>query len=842
MPKVPDFPSATRLSTGDYYYVVTTGGDSRKIIMGDADASPNQHKIVSLKSINHLKNFNTANIPDGSTVHIKSYYEDYSDKGLGGGHFIWRSTSNATEDSGRYIRPSTNLSIGRWERTLKGEIPNVMMWGAKGDAYTYDDPINKHVRLTTFGNINAIPHNDTWAIRNALLACRFQWAGILRFPNSYYKVTDTLYWDPTQTKLIGEGTANNSIIYMDTGIQKDILVSITASGIMSHNANPSLSTQPNSAGGHPHDLVRIESLAIGYVGASYAEPYGHSGWSPWVNTTDSVLVISQAGETNGIYNSQFFGGKYGIRTIGPGAPGPRLHDVTFVNAGTACIGLHPFVYKSWNDSEWVWATGGGGGLWSINSSADYRGTNITGFSFVEVPDGGYPNIYLNSTKLEGEFRGGIVNYNANFNFNSYLSSINIENLYWNVTQTHKGFEDQTVVVITGSPSAKNTIKTRLCNLRLYNVTNLIKDYILRNDDGSPYILNPEYYGYGQSYNQQMCIPEIYHYGRRRDITVNGETFGSLSFVHDKYEDRLETRFYPTQTGWYRIAVGMGPYSNCFNHEFYISAPDGFRRINTKASSEFFYPQHHIESEYMPQKPNLFGDNVPMITRARLYRTNQSFSGAFLSPFSAYLDIYINRLHLNNETTNSGQKFIRISAQMNGLKGGLPLNSDELLVNPFLTTGIRHTYNPIDSPYAEVDLTRPHDIHQYDGRFYGRQFATTLLDKDLHLFVNSSRQVRLFDAGTTVTFSGGGATTQATGIPIISDGKLKQIVISSSGAGYTSFPFIHIRPNTANNGTGAFASGTIVGGYVSRVTIISGGDLYGRGPNSNTAGVSITTGT
>jgi len=64
-------------------------------------------------------------------------------------------------------------------------------------------------------------------------------------------------------------------------------------------------------------------------------------------------------------------------------------------------------------------------------------------------------------------------------------------------------------------------------------------------------------------------------------------------------------------------------------------------------------------------------------------------------------------------------------------------------------------------------------------------------------------------GTKVTFSGGGATAQATGYATVSAGALTGVVITYGGRGYTSAPSVAFSGGTGGSGTATVANGRVV---------------------------------
>lgn len=75
------------------------------------------------------------------------------------------------------------------------------------------------------------------------------------------------------------------------------------------------------------------------------------------------------------------------------------------------------------------------------------------------------------------------------------------------------------------------------------------------------------------------------------------------------------------------------------------------------------------------------------------------------------------------------------------------------------------------------------------------------------------------SGSKVTFSGGGATQQATGVALVTSGALTGIGLTNRGRGYTSTPTVTVTP-----GTGATITPVVTNGIVSSITC-SGGSGY-----------------
>jgi hypothetical protein len=77
-------------------------------------------------------------------------------------------------------------------------------------------------------------------------------------------------------------------------------------------------------------------------------------------------------------------------------------------------------------------------------------------------------------------------------------------------------------------------------------------------------------------------------------------------------------------------------------------------------------------------------------------------------------------------------------------------------------------------------------------------------------------------GSKVTFSGGGASAQATGFPLVTAGALTGVVVTYGGRGYTSAPTV-----TVSGGSGGSATASIANGRVVSVSASGGTGYAGR---------------
>ena len=828
MPQVTQFPEITRLNSGDKLYVIDEGTLSTQITAGNADQSLSKHRIVNVNCVQDLVNLDVTNIPDNTMVHVRSYYEDYADRGLGGGHFYWKAGAGDAVDSGRYFKANNSIN-GRWERLLNGADPNVMMWGAKGTAQR-----NNSIGYVFLPN----QFDDTLAINRALSGARYGWASRLYFPATTYRITDSLLWSAQQTFLYGDGCINGTFLMMDTGIEKDFLVSYGYKALEAHNDNPSALTDPYD---HQltNDIPKIEKIAFYYGGSYHRDLYSSS--YPLQNNTNSVITFTLPGETNLINEIWTEGGRYGIRVIGPQGPGLRLTNSTINSQGEAAISLEGPVFKH-PYPNWPWYTGSGPGMATLdNCSTDYRGTNVTGYSWVKVHNGASPNITIKDLKVEGMYPSGIVNYQR-IDGNSF-GAITINGLNWNMTELAGDrfpiIYPNTVVSISPSPlnsGADGSTYVNLQNMVLFNVNEVIRDYILRNDTGAPYIVYPTVGRAGGLNQYQAQHLPVTHYGlrshARHDSGVKEWNYKDTSYVLNNQPDELMVSFQPKfNSGWYRVIEGNLSSNDILNYNVSISNFYEIHKLN------IFSDNASASADIRSVSATTANQNV--VTRARLYKSSVPIDGNG-NAYPSFLDIFVENSLLETALALYPEsQSIRVHLERMNSPHGNYSNATNLLVPIFL--GLSGVPYDGSSKYHEVDLTRQHD------RSYGTQWGanrtigSTLLQKDIHLFVTSSRDVRLYDAGATVTFAGGTASTNAQGKPIFTNNKLTNIILTNSGNGYTSAPTITIsKARSDGQGLGAYASGEFSpGGGIIRVHVISGGSYYGAGPYYETDGVSIT---
>jgi pectate lyase-like protein len=237
---------------------------------------------MTVENISELKSLHLADVIAGETafttstrpaVYVKGYY---SPGDRGGGLFEWDANSGGVPDDGRYIATNGwSSGNGRWVRLLNGEVANVKMWGALG---------------TGAGD-------DTIAIQKAVNALSYYWTEELLFPTGLYSLTNTILF-PCQVHLRGDGSLNGTFIQMHGS--NDVFRTFNAQTVLT-----------NGPIGDDHGL-NFESMAI--IMDTNA-------------TGNAALVVCNPGEACTIRDLQTFGGGYGIRSWGSGAPGLQISYV-----------------------------------------------------------------------------------------------------------------------------------------------------------------------------------------------------------------------------------------------------------------------------------------------------------------------------------------------------------------------------------------------------------------------------------------------------------------------------------------------------------------------------------
>src|SRR5215469_4896039 len=146
---------------------------------------------MTVTNIAELQSLSIASVISAETAYSTSvspaiYVLGYYNPGdRGGGMFEWDPNSSGTPDGGRFFTTNGWTSgNGRWVRRFAGEVPNVRMWGAKGNM-AGEDPTGV-----------AAANNDTTNIQNAINSITVptdpsgQAPAELLFPAGWYKITN----------------------------------------------------------------------------------------------------------------------------------------------------------------------------------------------------------------------------------------------------------------------------------------------------------------------------------------------------------------------------------------------------------------------------------------------------------------------------------------------------------------------------------------------------------------------------------------------------------------------------------------------------------------------------
>lgn len=443
------------------------------------------------------------------TVFVRGYYTP-GDRG--GGMFEWNRSSTANPDGGRYFTTNGWTSgAGRWVRQLNGETANVKMWGAKGDWHRW------------FDYTGAFAHDDTTNIQNALYAvtstgmdsdANTPWTKELLFPGGWYKVTDTLVWNPQQAKLRGEHSQFAELI-MPSEILKDILRGQVADQFLKGQTPADPSDQ----------MVRIEDLSFSF-----------HGWetNTYVNPTNACLVISAPQEGNAIHNVSTFGGAYGIRCFNGGNGAPfALRDVCAHYATVAGVCIEPY----------PGSTSCGGHVSILGITGDYFiGTPPSSASLVKFVNYVGPAV-IDDLNAEGNYGGGVIQHKfpdsgAGWSVGGVLI---IRNGQFNGTT---GFQYNDFIVLKGG---QRTASVSIQNpLYLYTGGSLIRDDVSGRKVPADVAV---YSGLAQT-------------AARLPITYEGSNDGSTNTILGKRSmlasgNTAIYSFIPTNTGWYRIMAPMG---------------------------------------------------------------------------------------------------------------------------------------------------------------------------------------------------------------------------------------------------------------------------------------------
>jgi hypothetical protein len=476
---------------------------------------------LPIAKVEALENTTTNASQTNLTVHVLGYYNP-GDRG--GGTFEWSQNESATPDAGLYIATNGwSSGNGRWVRRLAGEVPNIKMWGAKGD-------IGGGVE--SLSNMTAA-HDDTTNIQNAINAISGiqtsgGWLpGELLIPAGWYKVSDTLILSEL-LRLRGE-TVRMTHLVMSYGVNKDILHTLGAQQAISAND------------GHDHwdGPDRIEDISFEFAPNSSTGSFAGAGQ----NQTNAAIVMCEPDEGSTIRNVSLVSGGYGIRCFGGGggidAP---FRDIVCEDNAIAGLSIEPV----------PGATACAGQVSITGISGDHRrDESRSNACLVKFVSYGGP-AYIEGINAEGIYGGGIIHHDFSSAFSLYdLGNLTIKNGYLNDGNSYGNLDAPHAFVVLGNSGIRTTALT-LENIHVFNCTNLIRDELSPRDVPAPdatseglrqaVVRLPLAY---EAVNSGYTYPDGVTVGKWSRLTVGGQAIYS---------------FTPTTTNaWYRILSGVNAF-------------------------------------------------------------------------------------------------------------------------------------------------------------------------------------------------------------------------------------------------------------------------------------------
>jgi hypothetical protein len=430
-----------------------------------------------MNSVGELRAKTLSDVEEGDMALVTGYYTA-GDRG--GGWFMWQGSVGQPDDGGLYIEPSvTHPSGGRWVRILNADVANVRMWGAKGDG----------------------ARNDTTNVQNAV---RQRLTGELLFPQGSYLVTNTIVFN-SLLHIRGEGPINNTIVLMQGG--KDVFRTLNAS---------------NALAGYPYDFDH---------GLLFENIYIDAGLD---GTTNAALVLCRPGEAHSIRNVYTYGGGYGIRCFGVGAPGLKLMHVSTFDPYVAGVSIEGFL----PNGTFIYA--GGGPVSLIGLSGDHRRTNSDATACLLRLDKVTPTVSLYDFKAEGQWGGGLAYFHYYIDPNyapgpgDNIGSLNIYGGTYNCGGTPSVPCDLVVLKSQGGRTASVAINT----MDIFGVRYLIRDeFSGRNVKPNTQL--------GSALNQQAC---------RQPIQYESLFDNSWSMYRNRFliGDTAVYELFPPTNGWYRV--------------------------------------------------------------------------------------------------------------------------------------------------------------------------------------------------------------------------------------------------------------------------------------------------
>lgn len=546
---------------------------------------------TNVASIADLRNTN----PSFVSVEVLDYYPlksgTYPDRGRGGGTFRWISdVPLAAEDGGRYIRHAT-ITTGMWERVLQGQIPNVKMWGARGDGMTDD---TRAIQAALVG-IRGSPH---WAQRGRAPA------NVLIFPSGIYRITDTIVIF-SGAHIRGEGSLNSTTIvmspeYTDRDIFRTKDADIYLKGSTAIDEGTSMYT--NNLGRVNFAMaMKIEDISLNFGERRSDQLRG--------GQTGAAICLALPGETSIIQNVHFFGGGYGVRVIGGGTPGIKIDNCGFFYQCIASISVEGFRYRLTPDGT--------------DRITGYTGpitlTSVAGDSFsqAQIPNNCFllftnctPSVSITDMSLEGAYGMGAIRCSLQPNAVNPFGYIAVRNGTYNGT-TRASVQKDFLVLENPHSSSTRMPDVSIEGFAMYGVQNVIADQ-----------WQARFIPATRSFNNQLPVRRPMHYastitaGEKRSLLVYGDT-AYFSFI-------------PKRTGWKRVLRTFGA----------DAIMGGRLAINSKMeSSEFSFNMAPQSNEIsVTRRSKYIGANWnPCVTQVRGYTFFKDRA------YHQAIDIYVNSM-------------------------------------------------------------------------------------------------------------------------------------------------------------------------------------------------------
>lgn len=552
-------------------------------------ATTNVNSIADLQAIH----------PSYDSVEVLDYYPlrrgTYAERGRGGGIFRWvTDVPLAAADGGRFIKHAS-LTNGLWERVFQGEIPNVKMWGARGDGAT-DDTVAIQAAF------DGVRGNRHWAMRNRAAG------NILHFPAGVYRITNTIVFF-SGTHIRGEGSLNSTTIEMAAEhTDRDIFRTRDAENYLEGGRAiyEGTSTYTNKLGRvNFATAMKIEDINF-HFGATRTDQLrpGQAG---------AAICLTLPGEASIIQNIHVFGGGYGVRVIGGGTPGIKINNSGFFYQSIASIAVEGLQYRPTPDGkDTITAYSGPITLSSVAGDS---------FSQAQIPNNCFilftnvnPCASITDLSLEGAYGKGAIRCSIEPGAIKPHGYIWVRNGTYDGT-TRPSVQKDFLVLENLHASSRRMPDVMIEGFAMYNVRHLIADE-----------WQGRYIEASSSFNNQLPVRRPIHYsstitaGEKRSLLVIGDT-AYLSFI-------------PKQTGWKRVLQTFGA----------DTMMGGRLAINSMMeSSEFSFNMAPESNEIMVTRRSRYvGPSWnPCVTQVRGYTIFKN------RVYHQAIDIYVNSILKND---------------------------------------------------------------------------------------------------------------------------------------------------------------------------------------------------